>query len=118
AAVHFLEKLGYYAYKAGRVAPRTPRAIALAKAKAARKTQARTSGTGAGAFYPGSMQTQARNIVNASINASLAGLRGPIKAEQAQAREQAARAQTYMLALNDLTAKDPEAIRQAYMQSA
>lgn len=116
AAVHFLDKLGYYAYRPGQKNPQTKRAIALAKAKATRKAQANP--TGAGSFYPGSMQTQARNIVNASINASLAGLRGPIKAEQAQAREQAARAQTYMKALGDLSANDPEEIQNAYMRAA
>jgi hypothetical protein len=56
--------------------------------------------------------------VDASIKASLAGMRASTSAEQAQSNAQAAQAQKYAVALANLTAGTPDAIKADYQQAA
>jgi vacuolar-type H+-ATPase subunit H len=61
---------------------------------------------------------QAKNSVNTQIDTSLAGFRAATKAEQEQSNRQAERAQSYAMALGNLTKNDPSQIADQYRASA
>jgi hypothetical protein len=61
---------------------------------------------------------QAKATVDTQIGSSLAGMRASTRAEQEQANRQAARAQSYAMALGSLTKNDPSQIADQYRASA